>query len=278
MIFHHERRLDRALYHLDSFKAELAAWRETGAHTVRTELEAESNEKVIWAQVIKPPPASLSLIAGDCIHNLRAALDNLAFGLALAKAQGPLPSEVEAASGFPIFSSDPAQANSPKPLQKFNDMIRCIDPRAKTIIEGLQPYKRADGFRTDPLWQLNKLESIDKHRLPHTVTLNNLSTLSFFDPEGIGLDEVEILWRYFDSSAPIARYPAFDSTGAEVHVHFTAAFDVCFSEGVPGPLLFVSIRDTLEGFHRYIVNKVLPPLTPFLTRHSLAPPSKDTAL
>jgi hypothetical protein len=266
MTFHHERRLDRALYHLESFKAERAAWREERPHRFWTEFDAKRGKKVIWAQVIKPPPASLSLIAGDCIHNLRAALNNLAFELALAKAKGPLPSKVADDSGFPIFHKDPV--NNPNSLKKFNDMTRGIDPLAKAVIEGLQPYKRGDRFRSDPLWQLNRLEAIDKHRLPHVITLNNLSALSFFEPNGIGIDEIEVALRYFDSSAPIAEYPAFDSTGAEVHVNFTAAFDVCFSKGVPDRLVSESIVATLEGFHRYIINEVLPPLVdPFLTGH-----------
>jgi hypothetical protein len=263
----HERRLDRALYHLESFKVERRAWLEEGPHRFFTELDAERGKKVIWAEVTKPPPASLSLIAGDCIHNLRASLDNLAFELALAYTEGPLPSDAEADSGFPIFSSDPAESSKPWPLKKFNDMIRCIDPLAKAEIERLQPYKRGHGFRRDRLWQLNKLESIDKHRLPHTATLNNLSTLSFFEPSGIGIEEIETLFAFFDHNAPIAEYPAFDSTGAEVRVDLKATFDICFSDGVPSQFLGKSIAGTLEGFYRYIVNTVRPVLVPFLSRH-----------
>ena len=267
MTFHHERRLDRALYHLESFKAERAAWREGSPHRFWTEPKDERGKKVIWAQVLKSPPASLSLIAGDCIHNLRAALDNLAFELALAGAEGPLSGRVERDSQFPIFHKDPTENPDPRPLKKFEDMIRCIDPRAKTIIKGLQPYNRPDGFHRDRLWQLNELETVDKHRLPHATTLNNLSALSFFVPDGIGVEEVQSLFRYFDSSAPIAEYPAIDRTGAEVNVDFTAAFDVCFSYGVPDTLIGESIPETLAGFHRYIVSDVVGPLRPFLIRH-----------
>jgi len=267
MTFHHERRLDRALYHLESFKAERAAWREESPHRYWTEFDAESGKKVIWAQVLKPPPTSLSLIAGDCIHNLRASLDNLAFELALAGTEGPLSRKVEGASGFPIFHKDPTKDPNLGPLRRFKGMIEGIDERAKTIIEGLQPYHRANGFRSDRLWQLNALENIDKHRLPHAAILNNLSTLSFFEPAGITIEEIESLFAFFDESAPIAQYPAFDSTGAEVRVDFRAAFDVCFSKGVPDRLLGNSILGTLEGFHRYITTTVLPPLREFLTRY-----------
>jgi len=260
--FNHERRLDRALYHLERIKAERNAWREENPHRFWPELDAESGKKVIWAQVIKPPPASLGPIAGDCIHNLRAALDNLAYELAIRHyRRSPLPGRFNKRSEFPIFGE---RKWTPR---ERRDKIGCIHPRAQAIIKRLQPHNRGNGFRGDRLWQLNELEVVDKHRFPHVATLNNLSALSHFEPGGIGIEEIETLFRYFDESAPIAQYPAFDSTGAEVSVDFKAAFDVCFSEGVPDRLLGNSIPGTLEGIHRYIVNRVLPPLREFLTRH-----------
>ena len=206
----------------------------------------------------------MSLIAGDCIHNLRASLDNLALELALAYARGKaLSSDVEGNSAFPIFSND--IANFPRSRKIFNKMTRGIDPRAKAIIEELQPYKRGDGFRNDRLWQINQLSNEEKHRLPHAAVLNNLKTLTYFVPDNIGHEEIRPLFRYFDSSAPVACYPARDSTAAEVHVNFKAAFDVCFSQPTHQRFWGESIFDTLENIHRHLVNKVLPPLIPFLT-------------
>ncbi|MDQ3662011.1 MAG: hypothetical protein M3454_13325 [Actinomycetota bacterium] len=262
--YHHERRLDRALHHLESLKAERAAWREESPHRLWTEFEAESGENVLWADILKPPPARLSLIAGDCIHNLRAALDNLAFELALAYTkERPLPGNIEGKSAFPIFSND--IADDPDLRKNFDRMTRGIGPRAKAYIEELQPYKRGDGFRSDRLWQLNQLSREDKHRLPHAASLNNLSTLTYFVPDNIGHEEVRVLLRNFDNSAPVARYPARDSTGAEVHMNFTAAFDVCFSGRTDKRLWGEPILGTLEGIHRHILRSILPVLTPYLT-------------
>ncbi len=262
MTFHHERRLARALYHLESFEAETAAWREEHPHRTWTELDAESGKKFLWAEIVKSPPDRLGLIAGDCIHNLRSALDNLAFQLALAHNKGRLSNNIERYSGFPILSNDIAR--DPESLKTFNKMTRGIDPLAKAEIEGLQPYKRGNRFSTDPLWQLNKLDIEDKHRLPHSTRLVHVSALAFFPPESIGIDEVEYLFTTFDSNAPIARYPAFDNTGAEVDMDFTATFGVCFDIRAPKTLRTRSIPDTLKVIHRHIVNKVLPQLECFL--------------
>jgi hypothetical protein len=162
--FHYQRRLDRAIHHLEGFEAEREAWREESPHRTWSELDVERGEKWLWAEVLKPPPVSLSLIAGDCIHNLCAALDNLAFELALAYSERPLSAKVEGDSAFPILNKDIAQDTNS--LKKFDRMTVGIDPLAKAEIEGLQPYKRGDGFRTHPLWQLNKLSVEDKHRCP----------------------------------------------------------------------------------------------------------------
>jgi hypothetical protein len=262
MTFHYERRLDRALYHLKSFEAETAAWREENPHRTWTELDDEVGKKFLWAEIVKSPPDKLGLIAGDCIHNLRAALDNLTFELAVSYRKGRLSSGIERNSGFPILSND--IANDPKSLEEFNRRTGGIDPLAKAEIEALQPYKRGDRFRTDPLWQLNKLSNEDKHRLPHSTHFVHVSSLAFFPPESISIDEVEYLFNTFDSRAPIARYPAFDSTGAEVEMDFAASFDVCFDISAPKTLWLRSIPDALKVIHRHIVNKVLPRLVCFL--------------
>ena len=148
MTFHHERRLDKTLYHLESLKAERDAWREEHPRRLWTEFDPKSGKKVLWTQVLKPPPSSLSLIAGDCIHNLRSALDNLAFQLALAHQRRPLSSKIKGDSASPILSKDIAK--DPDSLGKFDRMTGGIDLLAKAEIERLQPYKRGDRFRSDP--------------------------------------------------------------------------------------------------------------------------------
>ena len=136
----------------------------------------------------------------------------------------------------------------------------------QAIIKRLQAHNRGDRSRSDPHWQLNELSNVEKHRLPHAATLNNLSTPTFFAPYNIDVDEIHVLTASFDSGAPIAEYPAFDSTGAEVNMHFTTAFDVAFSKGAPQRLWGSSIPKTLKAIHGHTIDKVLPPLTPFLNQ------------
>src|SRR5215217_7431133 len=102
--YHHQRRLDRALYHLESLKEKLDAWREENPYRTWIEPDAGGTKKVLLVEVLKAPPfTQLSLVIGDCLHNLRSALDNLAFELALAHKGEQLSKTMEGDSGFPIL-------------------------------------------------------------------------------------------------------------------------------------------------------------------------------
>jgi hypothetical protein len=259
--YHHQQRLDRALHHLDDLRAEVGAWLEEGPHRTWTMTEADVDglKKYFYCQVLRKPPSHLSLITGDCLHNLRSALDNLAFELALEHNWGRLSKGIERGSAFPILSIDIEQDE--KSMKRFKKMTRGMSPGAKTAIEQLQPYKRGEDYAYDPLWQLNELSVRDQHRLPPVTSSVNLTSLGRFVPEGIETDDVKLLVHAFEERAPIACYPALDKTGAEVQdVEFNLIFSVGFSHLVPKELLGRQIPEVLESIHRHITERVLPPL------------------
>jgi hypothetical protein len=94
----------------------------------------DGQKKVLYCEVLRKPPSSLSLIIGDCLHNLRSALDSLVFELALAEAQGPLAKEFEDDSAFPI-----QHVQTKKSKNNFERMTAGIPRKAKQAIADLQP-------------------------------------------------------------------------------------------------------------------------------------------
>jgi hypothetical protein len=46
----------------------------------------------------------------------------------------------------------------------YDDRRKLFPPAVADIIDTLQPYLRGNAFRDDPLWQLNELWTMDKHR------------------------------------------------------------------------------------------------------------------
>jgi hypothetical protein len=246
MTYHHHQRLDKAIHHLESLDAELAAWRKGNPYRTWEELDGNGTKKVLWVELLKPlPAAEPSLIIGDCLQNLRNALDNLAFELALVHKGGSLSKSIEGDSEFPIF-----RTCSDDSLKKLNRMLRGVHPHAKAIIEGLQPYNRGQTFFNDPLWQLNQLAVEDKHRLPH-VTLVGTASISFW-VHGFGADEIEPIFYPIEDRAPIARYPAVDETGAEVNVNLTPTFSIAFGQRAPKQLSGMPVPQRLTHIHRHI--------------------------
>ncbi len=257
MSFNHQRRLDRALYHLESLKAEVGALDEESTYRTWSEPDVNPRKKLFWVEVLEAPPTDdLSLIIGDCLHNFRAALDNLAYELAIAHKGEPLASKIAAKSEFPIFAS--------KNPDKLDELLGGIHPCAKAEIERLQPYNRGQKCTNDPLWQLNKLSNIDKHRLPHPALFATLSSFGFVAPMGVAVDEIEPIFGAVEDRALIARYPAVDDTGAEVDMQFTPTFSIGFGQTAPKQLRGMPIPERLKYIHYYIVRKVLPQLTPYL--------------
>lgn len=104
-----------------------------------------------------------SLILGDTVHNLRSALDRLAYQLALLNTGGNLqkPDRIQ----FPICDSIEAFTGAKR------NWLGEIDPEHVAIMERFQGYHRVDGGQAigpyfHPLSKLRDLTNVDKHRLP----------------------------------------------------------------------------------------------------------------
>lgn len=118
-----------------------------------------------------------SLILGDTLHNLRSALDRLAYQLALLKTGGNIrnPKRIQ----FPICNS----------VEVFNrdkkKWLREIARDHVAIMERFQGYHRVDGGQAvgpyfHPLSKLRDLTNTDKHRLPISLLIptDNIANVS----------------------------------------------------------------------------------------------------
>jgi len=98
---------------------------------------------------IDPIPDEIGAIFGDAIHNLRSALDHLAFQLVDVGG-----GTVSDQTSFPIFKS--TQIDESSFARKVNGMSQA----AKDKIRSAEPYKNGKGH---DLWVLHKLDIADKH-------------------------------------------------------------------------------------------------------------------
>lgn len=96
--------------------------------------------------------------AGDVVNNLRSALDHLIFQLIDVYSPNS-PAEVFERCAFPICEN----VASYKKAKRIK--VKGISPKAEKILDGCKPYKGAD----NPLWLLDEINNICKHRLIVTV-------------------------------------------------------------------------------------------------------------
>ena len=115
-------------------------------------------------------PAEWSVIIGEIIHNLRAALDLLAVDL--ARENGNISRSAINETYFPV-ASDKANFDT-SGIRK----IRRLSASAQKIIADLLPYKGGN----DDLWKLHQLDILDKH-----VLLVPVVAASFLESFQIGL-------------------------------------------------------------------------------------------
>lgn len=166
-------KLDRAEEHRMAVEEAVERFMKSNPNTLAAEMNAQRTEWTATLKVKRPTPYLIPLLIGECLQGFRGVLDHLAYALAVSNLGVPLPDDIAASSEFPIFKDICAFARwsnkkkGPAPGSGLAK-IKGIAPAAQTIIESLQPYNR-DNLSIDPLWNLQRLAIIDKHRLPHAV-------------------------------------------------------------------------------------------------------------
>ncbi|WP_439821366.1 hypothetical protein ACSPX5_07910 [Pseudomonas sp. HLG18] len=108
----------------------------------------------------------ISMQIGECVHNLRSSLDNLAY--ALARLTLDPPAEIKNIA-FPVCIDKKSYGKNWK--ERVEKMFH---PDVVAVIESVQPYTRTGEYGTpegDPLYLLNGLNNSDKHRVPNLVVL-----------------------------------------------------------------------------------------------------------
>ena len=148
-------KLDRAQKHIRDLGVEVATFMETKPYTVG--VRTEYQRTVYYLAKLVETPSNILAITGDVLFNLRAALDHLAYWLAETNNADQA---ILRRISFPIFD-DSAKYN-----QGAGERLKGLDQNAVGAINAIEPYNGGKGYL---LWQLHKLNNIDKHRLLITV-------------------------------------------------------------------------------------------------------------
>jgi len=144
--------------------------------------ETGDGRRTYYISRMEPFPDRISVILGDVFQNLRSALDHLAWQI--VEAAGNQPTQRTA---FPITDRE-INYSAIKDFEKGNGrLVAGWNPKALKILDNIKPFKGGNQM----LWQLHKLNNIDKHRKLFTA---------FADFDSINMGAV--ITGMFNSSFP----------------------------------------------------------------------------
>ena len=153
-------RLDRAEENLNAIKGELLSYYNSDPCTMSGEYQPDEDGRRgngAWNIKVDRMPARLNTLIGEFLHDLRSALDHLAWQFVLHNGGKP-----STDTSFPILKVTPP--TNKKGEQTLPNVAGGVSLRARTLVGEAQPYEFGAGYAEHPLWILHQLWNIDKHR------------------------------------------------------------------------------------------------------------------
>ncbi len=225
----HELKLSRARQHLEKLEAEVDRWIHLDGCSVHVKPDPKPPNYVVTARILRPPDeAPLAVLIGDVLQNARSALEYLAYSLAEegARARGkPLTDREIEQTSFPVIGDVDRDGFSGRGPDLFAtaaaQKLTAMTPEARAVIKRLQPFYEAPAWDLQPLWILNELARIDRHRFLHLAAIRTgglrLDPAKSRNVKVLGDLEVlnERLFPEFEDRADLARLTAFPANPQE---------------------------------------------------------------
>lgn len=187
---------------------------------------------LIRTEIEEHPPHRLPILIGEWAHNLRSALDQVAWEL--VEMNGGVPSRK---TQFPILDFAPTKDGVRVPL-RVKAKTGGVSEDVLTLIERAQPYSHGDDPTWHPLSLLAEINNCDKHRtlMLGSPWLTKGSVAVLFGTSGLRGDQS--FDGHFKNGAVVAQ---FEITPAElmaagcmstdeVHVEGTGSISIAFDE------------------------------------------------
>jgi hypothetical protein len=196
----------------------------------------------LWVDVHSDPPRECGVVIGEWLYNLRTALDYAIYGLAIADS-GQFPPPSADKIQFPVCVTAEQFRRQQYRLSDLSDEHR-------TRLDEVQPYRSPAGPEAHPLFWLNELARLDRHRSISVVGAAiatsdpivyapNAETVTFDDVKaGVYLEEGSVLATFTVSPySPGDEVSANPQTGIDLEIR-----------GFPGtgPLRELEINDRLR--------------------------------
>ncbi len=156
-------KLGRAEYHANAIKEQTTPWLNPDLYGITQEANADFTRYrlIFHIKGDGPPLERWSLMSGDCVHNLRSALDHLVYAVAIRQSKKNPPPCCDFLQ-FPICDTFAAfEKDTTGKRSKLGEIRR----ETVAVFERLQPYKRFHPVIPPLLSIIRNFDNTDKHRL-----------------------------------------------------------------------------------------------------------------
>jgi hypothetical protein len=173
MTLGYELKLERAIRHFNETSDLLTAYKNPRPYTIRRG-ENPNTGLSFWIILNRKPTDDIALAAGDCVHNLRSALDHIVYELSCHNRQV---SHV-GSTAFPIYvdAKHWDEKDSTGKLRATSGLhkLRAVPPAAISRVELLQPYQGLEAryWTRERLLHVHQLDIADKHRSLNLAVAN----------------------------------------------------------------------------------------------------------
>ena len=250
-------KLDRAEKHFKTAKAMVDAYFAQDFDPVTVDF---NTEKEVWygLQVIPTPDIQIQAVVGDCIHNLRSALDHLANRL--VELYGGEPTKETA---FPALKVAPTATKAGQSrLPHIAGLDQTKAGQVLTIINNQQPYTFGEDFESHPLWILNELWLQDKHRSLIQSPIWMLNT-EFHISVGMDGWTPAIFTGVFRKRTVSNEGAVFDFIPDDENVDVNGEATLAIAIGKGLPCKGQPVVTVLENLGRYVRDHLVVPLSGF---------------
>jgi hypothetical protein len=218
-----DQKVKRAKHHIEELAVEATGFLNGGGYEVFSDYDSEPGRRLDRVRVIQVASPELACVLGDVVHNLKSALDLVAWQA--VEAGGGTPGRD---TGFPI-------CQSPNDFKATGlAKVEGASEESLDVIRRAKPYKGGN----DSLWRLHHLDRFDKHRLlavvgaAHQYTSIDMSGFMRQEfPELTDLPEMRIGINPADKLFPLEDGEVLYETDAEAKENPEHALFVAFGQG-----------------------------------------------
>lgn len=257
----HRAKLEWARRHFNILESAIDLFIDDKPYAATAEKDKETGEYGLRISPVRGVPADWSLQVGDIVHNLRSALDTLAFALATDHIPALTKKESRTVQ-FPILDTLSEFSTDPK------GWLNRIPRDARAAFEKLQPYHTRHPRDKRLLAVLRDLSNEDKHRrlLVTTSVAEVQGIVAIVDGQRIPGTPAQARGFILDANeGTVVGYLTIRTPHAEVAIEANVAVHIVVRES-KGVERYHDVTMVLRELLDHIREEVFPPLEKHLRR------------